>query len=337
MSMAARRITAQLSASTIMASSTMAAASHRHDLLRKRLERFSRLIPAVAEGDVHALHGTRVASRRLRELLPVLQLDHSDARRVRRQLRRVTERLGNVRELDVLAALIDELHESRREDDAALTRMARTVADERAAAREKLLERKLPVASLKHLSRKLDRIARDLEQRDNKRESASPKRGWRWALDARVAHRAASLREALRDAGAVYLPDRLHRVRIAVKKLRYALELRAETAGLKTTPELRTLKRMQELLGRLHDLEALLTRVRQVQAALTTPDIIVWRQLDGLVARLENSCRRLHARYVRDRGALDAVVTAIGVAPPGSPHGASRRVSGRAGPRRAAG
>ena len=37
----------------------------------------------------------------------------------------------------------------------------------------------------------------------------------------------ARLRAAIENAAGIYLPDRLHEVRIAVKKLRYALELAA--------------------------------------------------------------------------------------------------------------
>ena len=115
----------------------MAAPTERPDLLRKRLERFTRLLPAVEQGDVEALHHTRVASRRLRELLPVLQLDHDTTRKLGRRLRKVTDRLGAVRELDVLLILIDELHESRRHEQQALALVADEVTRDRAAARAK--------------------------------------------------------------------------------------------------------------------------------------------------------------------------------------------------------
>jgi hypothetical protein len=48
-------------------------------------------------------------------------------------------------------------------------------------------------------------------------------------------------------------------------------------------------------------------RVRQVQASLAPPNIAAWRELDAVTTALENSCRRLHARYMRDRGALEAL------------------------------
>jgi CHAD domain-containing protein len=286
----------------------MAASTQRDHLLRKRLDRFTRLLPALEEGDVNALHRTRVASRRLRELLPILQLDHDETERISRRLRKITGRLGTVRELDVLLMLIDELHESRRHDRAALARVATEVAQQRTRAREKLLGRKVPLDELKHIVRRLARAADELERADgNGAAGPSRLRGWRWALDARISRRAASLRDAIVDAGSVYLPDRIHAVRISVKKLRYALEIAADAAGARITPDLRELKRAQNPLGRLHDLQVLMDRVRGVQASLAPPNIAAWRELDALTMALENSCRRLHARYVHDRVGLDAL------------------------------
>jgi CHAD domain-containing protein len=248
----------------------------------------------------------------------------------------VTKRLGTVRELDVMYMLIHELHESGRHNPVALARVTDEVSLERGQAREKLLGRKQQLAELKQIARKLDRAADTLEASG---EATPPRRGhprgWGWALDARVARRAASLRDASRRAGALYLPERLHTVRIAIKKLRYALELSADVAGNRTTPELRALKRAQEQLGRLHDLQMLMNRVRQVQASLMPPSLGVWRDLDGLVAALENTCRLLHARYMRDRAALDAIADHL--AAQASRAGArAAGTAGRADPRRAA-
>ena len=61
----------------------------------------------------------------------------------------------------------------------------------------------------------------------------------------------------------MYLPERLHDVRIAVKKLRYAVELGADASGARREPDLRALKRGQEMLGRMHDLQMLIDRVRR--------------------------------------------------------------------------
>src|SRR6185436_17645770 len=117
-------------------------------------------------------------------------------------------------------------------------------------------------------------------------------------------HRASVLKDALDDAGALYLPERLHAVRIAVKKLRYAREVSAEATGAKTKGALQALKRGQDILGRLHDMQVLLERVRQLQASLTPPDVTMWRKLDTLTTALENDCRRIHARFMRQRNVV---------------------------------
>jgi CHAD domain-containing protein len=271
----------------------------RYDLLNARLERFSRALPGVETRDIRSVHRTRVASRRLRELLPVLQLDGEAGRKLTHQLRKVTRKLGSVREADVMLLLMEELHESGRFHEPSLRLVRDAIRAARDEARQKL-PGKSAAASFRRIVRKLDRAARKLEGR----ETLESRRAWRWALDARVSRRALALKSAIDESGAVYLPERLHRARIALKKLRYALELHADARGGKVTADLRLLKRMQELLGRLHDLQVLINRVRRVQASLSPPNLTAWRNLDTLVVALEQSCRRLHARYVGEREAL---------------------------------
>jgi CHAD domain-containing protein len=275
----------------------------RSQLLKKRLRRFTQTFAGLEKGDVVALHRARIASRRLRGLLPLLELDSGRARRLSRRLRKVTSRLGRVREQDVLLLLIDELHESRRSHRQALGRVAVGVSEERARKRKRLFDR-LPMAELRKIGKRLGTIIDDL--RELERETPRAARGWRWAIDATVTARASRLRDAIDSAGAVYLPERLHEVRLALKKLRYAVELASEVSG-PAAPELAVLKRAQDVLGRMHDRQVLIDRVRQEQASLTPPDLTIWRGLDALVVSLEDDCRRLHARYMRSRPALEAM------------------------------
>ncbi|HEY3044688.1 MAG TPA: CHAD domain-containing protein [Vicinamibacterales bacterium] len=282
-----------------------------YDLLRPRLERFTRMLQGVEKGDVRALHRTRVASRRLREVLPVLQLDPEVAHKLSRRLRKITARLGTVREFDVLLGVIDELRETgRRYPNNALARVAANIGEDRSHARERLLA-KVPIDELRRVAAKLDKMARAVEKDEAPRRSGTARRSWRWALDARVARRASTLAAAMSDAGAVYLAERLHAVRISVKKLRYALELATEAAQVKSSPDVRQLRRVQDVLGRLHDLQVLIDRARDVQASLTPPDITAWRELDGLVVALEEDCRRLHGRYMHDAAALMALCSRL--------------------------
>jgi CHAD domain-containing protein len=281
----------------------------RSQLVRRAVDRLTRPLLALEQGDVAALHRTRVASRRLRELVPMLQIDGDAAKKLRRRLRKVTRRLGTVRELDVLLLLIDELHGSRREHREALSRVAIAAARRRDEARKRLF-RRLPIADLWRIAKKLERLADDLDDRDEP-DAASAAREWQADVDVRVARRAARLTTAIDEAGTVYLPGRLHAVRIALKKLRYATELATEIAGGKVTLDLKILRRAQDTLGRQHDLQMLIEGAREVQAALTPPSVQLWRALDALVTALDNECRRLHARYMRARPDLQAVAARL--------------------------
>jgi CHAD domain-containing protein len=208
----------------------------------------------------------------LRELLPVLQLKQATAAKLNRRLRKVTARLGAVRDLDVLLLMIDELHASRRARSAGLARIGIAVAHERTDARKRL-DRHGPIKEMRRVAAKLDGIADQLAAGDASRP-ASQIRSCRWAIDARIVRRALHLTSALHASGAVYVPERLHAVRIAVKKLRYALELSTGARDARRAAETRLLKRGQDILGRMHDL-------------------------------------RLHGRYMRARDTLSAVAETL--------------------------
>jgi CHAD domain-containing protein len=301
----------------------MPVSTTRSELLKKRVDQFQRAAHGLESGDVRALHQARVASRRLRELAPLLQLERSKARKLLRRLRKMTGRLGPVRELDVLLIQIDELHVARRRDSGGLGRVGVRVSKARDEARKRLFA-ELPTSRIQRFTRKLNRLAERIAERERS-SSKTAARSWRWAIEARVSKRARRLTEAIADAGAVYLPERLHAVRIALKKLRYAIELSAEAAGRRTDTDLPLLKRGQDLLGRLHDLQMLIDHVRQTQASLAPPNITVWRELDTLVASLEDDCRRLHGRYMRLRDALALTAGQRSERAPESPVGPQAR------------
>jgi CHAD domain-containing protein len=284
----------------------------RSSLLKKRLDAFTRVLKGVGQGDVRALHRARVASRRLRELVPMLRLDGASGKKLARRLRKVTKRLGEVRQLDVLLLSIDEMHVSHGNRGAALGRVGVAVSKDRDRARKHLAVR-LPMAEMWRLARKMERIAADMKVGEAA-ASRSESRRWRWAVDARVVRRATRLSAAMDDAGSVYLPERLHVVRIAVKKLRYAVELSNDVSGARDD-EVRVLRRSQDLLGRMHDLQMLTERVRQVQASLAPPTLSDWRDLDALIVSLEDECRRLHARYMSMRDALAAIAGGVAARP----------------------
>lgn len=272
-------------------------------LLQRRARALSRHLPSAVAGDFNGVHQARVASRRLRETVPVLAADlkGSKAGKARRKIRRLTRALGTVRELDVTLKILDELARRDGIPRNALEDVRGHVIEERDARREKMLERLEEVNATK-LNRRLASVADALQQ------TASEK--WREVLASRLLKRAKRLSAAIGAAGHMYAPDRLHAVRIAAKKLRYALEIAAESRVPAAVPLVRTIKRSQDTLGRLHDLQVLQSHVAAVQAAPSSRKGTSREGYDTIAWTLEGECRHLHARYVAMVPALEELCAA---------------------------
>jgi CHAD domain-containing protein len=271
--------------------------------IRQRLTALSRTLPGARKGDAHAVHQARVATRRLREALPLVTSGRS-GRKLAKSVRRVTRALGPVRELDVALLNLDQLRASGDVPDGAIARLRQLVTDERQRLQLEMI-RRIGHYSLDKLQRKaLSAARRDAPLKDSQ-STRDPRRIA--AAQARAARRALALRAAMDNAAGIYLPDRLHAVRIAVKKLRYALEVARDLSASRATARIRTLKRVQELLGRMHDLEMLIVRTRAVQSTAGAPNLRLSSDLDRLVRRLETECRRLHVRYMNERRALRGI------------------------------
>src|SRR5688500_14137189 len=80
-------------------------------LIRQRLNVLTRSLTGAQKGDVEQLHQARVATRRLREALPLVA-SGARGRKMARTMRRLTRALGPVRELDVALLTLDELEAS---------------------------------------------------------------------------------------------------------------------------------------------------------------------------------------------------------------------------------
>jgi CHAD domain-containing protein len=272
-------------------------------LLARRARALRRHLREAVDGDGHGVHQARVASRRLREAVPVLAtgLKNSKAGKARKKIKRVTRALGSIRELDVTMALLDELTARGTMPRPALEDVRAYVTKEQERRRDVMLER-LARVDVEKLDRRLDTLGETLQQARSEE--------WRATLSARLVKRSKLLRTAVDEAGHMYEAERLHKVRLAAKKLRYAAEMAAET-GIRTAARpVRIIKRAQDTLGRLHDLQVLQSHVAAVQAM---PRATVGRAgLDTMSRMLEEECRHLHAKYVSSIPDLQAVVHDIG-------------------------
>ena len=204
-------------------------------LWQKRLDALDAVWPDFLAGETEALHKARVASRRIREALPVVGAVAPPAtvKKLRRKMRDLTRFLGPIRELDVELAMLDKEAARDSVPKSALAVVRREVASRRHALRDRLGDEP-PVDDLRKLLKKLARVAA-LEGKkgrgakgdgqENTHETAG-----RAALAATLLRRAKRLKSALEEAGPLYAPERIHAVRIATKKLRYALEI-AQDSG----------------------------------------------------------------------------------------------------------
>ena len=266
-------------------------------LLERRTRALRRHLPSAVAGDYTGVHQARVATRRLREVVPVLTAGVKGAkvRKAGKKIRRLTRALGTVRELDVTLRILDELAARPDIPRSAVDDVRAHVISARDGRRALMLERLEDVDSEK-LGRRLKNVAAAL--------SAIDPSSWRAALAARVLKRSARFQSAVDDAGHIYAPERLHQVRIAAKKLRYALEIAGETGVRDAPPVVRVLKRAQSTLGRLHDLQVLQQHVREVQTAPALRHGATPVGLEAMLRALEGECRRLHARYLASAPAL---------------------------------
>jgi CHAD domain-containing protein len=247
-----------------------------------------RVLPKAIAGDALAVHRSRVASRRLREVLPLAEIVASghDARDLRRTLRRITRALGRVREIDVTMAVFQAQAQQHPTAAVPLAAIARTWARQRDAAC-RAMATKLGRIQVRQLRVALLSLSTAV--------AAEPRQAWTRAIESQVRRRAASLSSDLAQLGSLYVPERLHAVRIAAKKLRYSLEAGRDAAGFQCEREIKELIGAQDLLGEWHDLHIV---ERRVQAMSETRRRTGARAASALVRQCDADCRDRHARFL---------------------------------------
>ncbi len=199
--------------------------------------------------NARALHQSRVALRRLRSALSLFKpaLIDGEAAHLRAELRRFAALLGEARNLDVLLAAKEP--DGRTPDRATLNSLRRERKEAYARVQAGLAERRLPAAILDLVAwseagawrggglagEPIGGFAADRLER-----------GWK-----RVRKQAKALRSLE--------PEARHRLRIEIKKLRYAAEFFVALAPRNRRRQqkrfISQLQRLQDLLGQLNDIE----------------------------------------------------------------------------------
>jgi CHAD domain-containing protein len=275
--------------------------------LGHRVEALGDHLPSALDGEERGIHQARVATRRLREIVPVVvETRKGLGAKLRRRLKRLTRALGPVRELDVACTLITDRAAGKPEPGVIALRAHLT--EQRLAAFERLHEA-CDAGRAKWLLEHLADVVRELERvaRGGRGELAGRERR---RLARRVIDRARALGDAVSAAGAILIVDRVHAVRIAAKRLRYALELTGELQLARTAALVSKLRSVQDVLGEMHDLDVLRHHAARVRRDLP-PDSIVAKDLERISTALEADIRQLHARYLRGSRTLAALADRV--------------------------
>ncbi len=134
-------------------------------LWRKRSRALLKSWPGLLDGDDEALHKVRVASRRIREALPILVSGgNGKIKKARRQVRRITRALGPVRELDVALAALAKLEQERPTLAGAIDQVRERIAADRAERRAQLVEQ-IGRIDIKKLHKRIEALAAASDER----------------------------------------------------------------------------------------------------------------------------------------------------------------------------
>lgn len=252
-------------------------------------------LDGVYDGSIDAVHDARVATRRIRELLALVPVvpGRDTEEDVAESYKAIGRALGKVRDIDVQIALIKDL-EARAPQTAPPLTLVRLEHE-----RERLAKMRRLIKTLERLDVDvLLRVVTDGHPTGLRTRLTST--GWKQQLKRLVAERGHNAVDAISHATGIYFPKRTHGARIAIKQLRYAAEI-GEAIGLSDMrAAIRTLKKGQEILGDLHDRQALADTLQAyAKGDDVDPDLVkLTRQA------LEGEVLQLHAQYLTRRASL---------------------------------
>lgn len=223
------------------------------EVLRARFDEVADLRDSALDfSDIEGVHNMRVATRRLRSALHDFMplMSERPSKRLRKDLKRIADALGAVRDQDVAIVALEELQTQAetRLIKGGIEKILKERSDLREAARLNLTEA-VAVGNLDDLQKRFGAaIDKTISRKKSKRVVSFSEAGRGIA--------AAGLRDLLDLGASLYEPfniEELHEMRIAAKRLRYAIELFVVCWGAKIAPFADEIAEMQSFLGEVHD------------------------------------------------------------------------------------
>jgi CHAD domain-containing protein len=223
------------------------------ETLRPLLRSLSREIEGVREAeDLEFIHRMRVASRRIRSCLPLFEecFPSKKYREWRKEIRNITRALREAQDADVQIAFL-KTHTEKLDEEKLRPGIERFLLRLRQRR-----ERTQP-----HVIKAIDRllesgVVEDMEKlcrkmRKGKAEVNSPE-----IYQKALVHITSRLEEIFAHEASVYIPENIkehHAMRIAVKRLRYTMEVFSPLYEGELEKQLGVCKKLQDILGDLHD------------------------------------------------------------------------------------
>ncbi len=237
-----------------------------HHALEVRLARLQELLaPDHWADDMEQLHQVRVAARRLGAVLDLVDPEaYPGHKSQRKALKGLVDTLGLPRELDVHADhLKAHYHQTPTPVQATVIEHLLERVDRGRNKARRAMEKELDRLRLPDLRRLLEVPSLpDPFQRTSLQEAA-------WAC---LEPRAATALGYLATLAAHEDPAALHKARVRIKKLRYAVEALEGAFGEPPEPLLKNLRALQTALGEHHDLAALEALLWEAEAQLRDRD-----------------------------------------------------------------
>lgn len=256
-----------------------------------------------AGDDIEALHDMRVWSRRLREALEIFAFCFPPKiyDKLYERVRQVTKTLGQARNADVAVEFFAAHHAQAQEltERFALEDLLRRLVKEQRRERERMKERldkKVKAGALPAVIEvAFAKVARTPGFR---------RRGPRTVFRLARALLLTRLQEVFKIRAAILGEndvEGLHNLRIAVKKLRYALEILGFAIGESAAENLSFFKKLQTVLGDLHDRDVFLEVVKERYETLEkqTFATLLLSGYESVFIHLVKERRQFYEKYLK--------------------------------------
>ena len=262
---------------------------------------------AAAEGgDAEPLHQLRVASRRMRASIELFSgiIYASQLKIVRRDIGWILGQAGAVRECDVTAALLKDRAEKIEPELAESIEPMLAVLSERRKSEHAVLYEMLASKRFRAFTLKMSRPA---IKKIGSARTLGAAAGQLMRTIARGAMHFGSNLDNESPAG------RFHKLRVRIKRLRYALEMLKALGGKRHKKTLARLEELQESLGLYHDVtvaSAWLHQYAETAAAPAKTVLAAGALIQSLArreAKLRRRCMKLWRRFERSEAMRDTL------------------------------